>query len=231
MIEKYPDQLQVILTPYTADTKVVTDESGLWAAIKKHDVGWFGIKPFASNSLFKGDSSPDQPDVQGGQSPGPPGHSLRSLQPRDHCPDPGIDQCETGRQRGAGRQGTPGPGCGRADRAQGRHDSRLGRLAAGLPLAARLGVCLMTALARPMLVPIDAGHDIGRAGDFDMLFLSVNASRWFGAGAAFVLTSLVMLGVAAGRSQQAGDKSKDAPAGNAATSLQGGALEAAAARA
>lgn len=61
MIEKYPDQLQVVLTPYTADTKVVTDESGLWAAIKKHDVGWFGIKPFASNSLFKGDSSPGSP--------------------------------------------------------------------------------------------------------------------------------------------------------------------------
>ena len=61
MIEKYPDQIQVILTPYTADTKVVTDESGLWAAIKKHDVGWFGIKPFASNSLFKGDSSPASP--------------------------------------------------------------------------------------------------------------------------------------------------------------------------
>jgi hypothetical protein len=61
MIERYPDQIQVILTPYTADTKVVTDESGLWAAIKKQDVGWFGIKPFASSSLFKGDSSPANP--------------------------------------------------------------------------------------------------------------------------------------------------------------------------
>ena len=61
MIERYPDQIQVILTPYTADTKVVTDEAGLWAAIKKNDVGWFGIKPFASNSLFKGDSSPKSP--------------------------------------------------------------------------------------------------------------------------------------------------------------------------
>src|SRR5208282_2087168 len=43
----------------TAKTKVVGDESGLWAAMKHLDVGWFGIKPFASNSLFKGDSSPD----------------------------------------------------------------------------------------------------------------------------------------------------------------------------
>ena len=61
MLEKYPEQMEVILTPYTAKTKVVTDETGLWAAIKKLDVGWFGIKPFASNSVFKGDSSPDSP--------------------------------------------------------------------------------------------------------------------------------------------------------------------------
>jgi aryl-alcohol dehydrogenase-like predicted oxidoreductase len=61
LIQKYPDQLEVICTPYTAKTKVVTDESGLWAAMKQHDVGWFGIKPFASNSVFQGDSSPDSP--------------------------------------------------------------------------------------------------------------------------------------------------------------------------
>ena len=64
MIETYPDQMEVILTPYTAKTKVVEDESGLWAAIRKHDVGWFGIKPFASNSIFKGDSSPASPHFE-----------------------------------------------------------------------------------------------------------------------------------------------------------------------
>jgi len=61
MIEQYPAQIEVILTPYTAKTKVVEDESGLWAAIRKADVGWFGIKPFASNSVFKGDSAPGNP--------------------------------------------------------------------------------------------------------------------------------------------------------------------------
>jgi predicted aldo/keto reductase-like oxidoreductase len=61
LIEQYSDHIEVILTPYTAKTKVVTDESGLWAAIRKYDVGWFGIKPFASNSVFSGDSSPDSP--------------------------------------------------------------------------------------------------------------------------------------------------------------------------
>jgi len=57
-------QLEVILTPYTASTKVVTDETGLWASIQKHDVGWFGIKPFASSSVFKGDSSPTSPHAE-----------------------------------------------------------------------------------------------------------------------------------------------------------------------
>jgi predicted aldo/keto reductase-like oxidoreductase len=64
LIAKYPDQTEVILTPYTAKTKVVSDEAGLWAAIRKHDVGWLGIKPFASNSVFKGDSSPQSPHFQ-----------------------------------------------------------------------------------------------------------------------------------------------------------------------
>jgi len=61
LIETYPDQMEVILTPYTAKSRLVTDESGLWATLKKYDVGWFGIKPFASNSIFKGDCSPDSP--------------------------------------------------------------------------------------------------------------------------------------------------------------------------
>ena len=64
LIEKYPDQMEVVLTPYTAKTKVVADEAGLWAAMRKHDVGWFGIKPFASNSMFQGDSSPESPTFE-----------------------------------------------------------------------------------------------------------------------------------------------------------------------
>lgn len=63
MIERYPDQIEVILTPYTADSHVVPEDS-LFDAVKKQDVGVFGIKPFASNSLFRGDSSPDGPSVE-----------------------------------------------------------------------------------------------------------------------------------------------------------------------
>ena len=64
VIEQYHDQIDVILTPYTAKTKMVTDETGLWAAIRHYDLGWFGIKPFASNSVFKGDSSPNSPHFE-----------------------------------------------------------------------------------------------------------------------------------------------------------------------
>ena len=64
IIEKYPEQMEVILTPYTAKSKLVTDESGLWATLRKYDVGWFGIKPFASNTVFKGDSSPESPHFE-----------------------------------------------------------------------------------------------------------------------------------------------------------------------
>jgi aryl-alcohol dehydrogenase-like predicted oxidoreductase len=63
LIETYPDQLQVIVTPYTSNTKVVTDEHGLWAAMKKLDVGWFGIKPYSSGSLFQGDGTPSSPQA------------------------------------------------------------------------------------------------------------------------------------------------------------------------
>jgi len=64
MIETYPEVVQVVVTPYTAKSKMVTDETGLWASMKQHGTGWFGIKPFAGTSLFKGNSSPDSPTRQ-----------------------------------------------------------------------------------------------------------------------------------------------------------------------
>jgi predicted aldo/keto reductase-like oxidoreductase len=57
MIETYPDVVQVAVTPYTARSKVLPTDS-VFDALKEHNVGMFGIKPFASASLFKGDSSP-----------------------------------------------------------------------------------------------------------------------------------------------------------------------------
>jgi predicted aldo/keto reductase-like oxidoreductase len=62
-VEKYPEALEVILTPYTADSKVLPKDS-LFDAVKKQNVGVLGIKPFASNSLFKGDSSLNSPDAE-----------------------------------------------------------------------------------------------------------------------------------------------------------------------
>ena len=63
MIETYPNVLQVVCTPYTAKSKVLPTDS-VFDAVKKHDVGVFGIKPFAGTSLFKGDSSPNSPTAE-----------------------------------------------------------------------------------------------------------------------------------------------------------------------
>jgi predicted aldo/keto reductase-like oxidoreductase len=77
MMQTYPNHIQVVVVPYTAgskqaharvdpdknptgwkavaDAEVTYDKSMLSVieAVKKNDVGWFGIKPFASGSIFK----------------------------------------------------------------------------------------------------------------------------------------------------------------------------------
>ena len=63
MIEKYPTIVDALCTPYTAKTRELPQDS-LFEAVRKYQVGIFGIKPFASNSLFKGDSSVNHPDAE-----------------------------------------------------------------------------------------------------------------------------------------------------------------------
>jgi aryl-alcohol dehydrogenase-like predicted oxidoreductase len=62
MIEYFPP-IEVVLFPYTAKSKEMPEDS-VFDALKKCDVGAFGIKPFASNSLFKGSSAPDDPNAE-----------------------------------------------------------------------------------------------------------------------------------------------------------------------
>jgi len=57
--ENYSEHFQVLLFPYTVGTKELPEDS-LFDAVKKHDVGTFGIKPFASNSLFQGMTDVDE---------------------------------------------------------------------------------------------------------------------------------------------------------------------------
>jgi aryl-alcohol dehydrogenase-like predicted oxidoreductase len=96
VINEFPEQMEVILTPYTAKTSelpktgqpaIVWNQEGsnyesaesretsadkvtellpgsIFETIRKNDVGVFGIKPFASNHLFKGDSSPNSPTAE-----------------------------------------------------------------------------------------------------------------------------------------------------------------------
>jgi len=63
MIETFPAVVDVVVTPYTADSKVLPQDS-LFDAVKKGKVGMFGIKPFGGTSLFKGDSSPASPEAE-----------------------------------------------------------------------------------------------------------------------------------------------------------------------
>ena len=51
LIEKYPEQMQVVLFPYTAASMELPQDS-LLDAVRRHDVGTFGIKPFGSGSLL-----------------------------------------------------------------------------------------------------------------------------------------------------------------------------------
>jgi aryl-alcohol dehydrogenase-like predicted oxidoreductase len=60
MIETYPQCIDAICTPYTAKTKELPQDS-MFEAVRKGDIGVFGIKPFASNSIFKGTSALDDP--------------------------------------------------------------------------------------------------------------------------------------------------------------------------
>jgi predicted aldo/keto reductase-like oxidoreductase len=60
LVETYPQQVEVILSPYTADSTELPTES-LFDAVRKNNTGFLGIKPFSSNSLFQGDSSPSSP--------------------------------------------------------------------------------------------------------------------------------------------------------------------------
>ena len=60
MIETYPKSIDVIVTPYTARTKELPQDS-VFQAVTKNDVGVFGIKPFSSGSIFKGKGIPGDP--------------------------------------------------------------------------------------------------------------------------------------------------------------------------
>ena len=162
LIETYP-QLEVICTPYTAKTKVLTDESGLWAAMKKQDVGWFGIKPFASNSLFKGSSKPG--DAHEAEDNVLARLAIRYVlcNPAITAPIPGlitVDQVDNVakavKERRRAGQGRKGP-AGRC------HGKGLGRPAAQLPVVERLGVRL-TYLPSPPL----RGRGVGGEGVFSL---------------------------------------------------------------
>jgi predicted aldo/keto reductase-like oxidoreductase len=59
MVREFPI-VSVVVTPYTANSKE-KPKGSFFDTVRKCDVGVFGIKPFASNSIFKGTSQPGDP--------------------------------------------------------------------------------------------------------------------------------------------------------------------------
>jgi uncharacterized protein len=57
MIDYFP-QIDVVCFPFTTMSKTAPKDS-VFEALKKHDVGAFGIKPFAAGTLFSGDREED----------------------------------------------------------------------------------------------------------------------------------------------------------------------------
>ncbi|NQT85677.1 aldo/keto reductase [bacterium] len=59
LCETYPEHFQVMCFPYTSKTKELPKDS-VFGAIRKHDIGTFGIKPFGGGSLFRGAKGPEE---------------------------------------------------------------------------------------------------------------------------------------------------------------------------
>ena len=105
LIETYSGELELLCMPYTIISKQAAKNS-LLDTLQKHDVGVLGIKPFASNSLFKGDGSPDSPHAEEDDRLRAAGHPQDPQQSRHHRPDSRPDQHAPGGQRGGGHSRT-----------------------------------------------------------------------------------------------------------------------------
>jgi len=60
MVREFPI-VSVIVTPYTPKTKE-RPAGSFFDTLRQRDIGFLGIKPFASNSIFQGKSTPDDPN-------------------------------------------------------------------------------------------------------------------------------------------------------------------------
>jgi aryl-alcohol dehydrogenase-like predicted oxidoreductase len=141
LMETYPDIVQVICVPYTSNTKVLPEDSMLDTALKL-DVGILGIKPFASNSLFQGDGSPDGPHVE--EDNRIARMALRYIlgNPAITAPIPGLISPAQVDNAARAVKRTAGTRCGRAGRTAAGQRAGLGLLAGQLPVAEGLGVRL-----------------------------------------------------------------------------------------
>jgi predicted aldo/keto reductase-like oxidoreductase len=63
LIKTYPQIVDIVVTPCTPETKKAPTDS-LFDTLRECKVGYFGIKPYASGSLFKGRGDPTGPDAE-----------------------------------------------------------------------------------------------------------------------------------------------------------------------
>ena len=63
LCETYPKHFQVLCFPYTSNTKELPKDS-LFDAVRKYDIGTFGIKPFGGGSLFRGAKTPEETEAR-----------------------------------------------------------------------------------------------------------------------------------------------------------------------
>ena len=107
-------------------------------------MGWFGIKPFASNSLFKGDSAPDSPHAEEDNRIARLAIRYILCNPAITAPIPGLitpQQVDNAALAVAERRELDH---GRAGRVGAGHGPGLGQPAQPLPVAEGLGIRLTT---------------------------------------------------------------------------------------
>ena len=115
LIETYSDIVDVVVTPYTAMSKELPKDS-LFEAIRKYNIGVFGIKPFASGSLFAGDGTPGRPQRAGRSQAGENGDPEYPVQPGHYGADSRPGDAGAGGQPGCRAGRTPPVGYVRVQR-------------------------------------------------------------------------------------------------------------------
>ena len=130
----YPEHFQVLLFPYTTNTKELPQDS-LFDAVRKHDIGTLGIKPFAGGSLFAlAKNAKEKSDLAR--------MTIRWIlgNPAITAPIPGLASTEEVDNMALADQGAPRSEPRGAVRAGPHQSARVGEPSPAVPVAEGLGI-------------------------------------------------------------------------------------------